>query len=117
MWTLIRNIGSSIGISIVIAQLTSKTTAFHSQLTEIVTPFNQALASPDVKDILDVTTDTGRALLDQMVTREATIMSFQNDFLLMMWISFAAYPLLFLLRSQKKAGKAAPVASAAHAME
>lgn len=117
LWTLIRNIGSSIGISIVIAQLTSKTTAFHSQLSEFVTPFNQALADPDVKGILDITTDTGRALLDQMVTREATIMSFQNDFLLMMWISLAAYPLLLLLRSQKDAAAAASAGPAAHAME
>jgi DHA2 family multidrug resistance protein len=64
-----------------------------------------------------MTTDTGRALLDQMVTREATIMSFQNDFLLMMWISLAAYPLLLLLQSQKGAAKAASAAAAAHAME
>ena len=34
LWTLIRNIGSSVGISIVIAQLTSRTTLFHSQLME-----------------------------------------------------------------------------------
>ena len=36
LWTLIRSIGSSVGISIVIAQLTSMTTQFHSQLAEHV---------------------------------------------------------------------------------
>ncbi|MFO1148823.1 MAG: DHA2 family efflux MFS transporter permease subunit [Alsobacter sp.] len=115
LWTLIRNIGSSIGISIVIAQLTSKTTAFHSQLVEHVTPFNPALANPDVAGILDLGTDAGRALMDQIVTREATIMAFQNDFQLMMWISLAAFPLLLALRGNKAAAKSQ--ISAAHAME
>src|ERR1700753_1450030 len=42
LWTLIRNIGSSVGISVVIARLTSMTTTFHSQLVEHATPFNDA---------------------------------------------------------------------------
>src|SRR5579884_811806 len=41
--TLVRNIGSSVGISMVIAQLTSTTTYMHARLVENVTPFNQAL--------------------------------------------------------------------------
>ena len=41
--TLVRNIGSSIGISMVIAQLTSETTVMHARLAEDVTPFNNAL--------------------------------------------------------------------------
>jgi MFS transporter, DHA2 family, multidrug resistance protein len=117
LWTLIRNIGSSIGISIVIAQLTSKTTMFHSQLVEFVTPFNQALANPDIGGILDTASDTGRALLDQMVTREATIMAYQNDFQLMMWISLSAFPLLLALKSPRKEPGSKPAAEAAHAME
>src|SRR5208283_4526072 len=47
LWTLIRNIGSSVGISIVIAGLTSMITEFHSQLVEHVTPFNDAMQMPD----------------------------------------------------------------------
>ena len=42
--TLVRNIGSSIGISMVIAQLTSTTIRMHAHLREFVTPFNDALA-------------------------------------------------------------------------
>src|SRR5262249_48933733 len=40
MWTLIRNIGSSIGVSILIANLTNKTILMHARLMEDVTPFN-----------------------------------------------------------------------------
>ena len=46
MWTLIRNLGSSIGVSIVIANLTNKTILMHARLAESITPFNQALADP-----------------------------------------------------------------------
>ena len=41
--TLVRNIGSSVGISMVIANLTSTTTVMHARLAEHITPFNDAL--------------------------------------------------------------------------
>ena len=50
LWTLIRNIGSSVGISVVIARLTSMTTMFHSQLVEHATPFNDALENAERLD-------------------------------------------------------------------
>src|SRR6185437_6403082 len=62
--TLVRNIGSSIGISMVIANLTSKTTEMHARITESVTPFNDALQMPDVASHLNMATDMGRAMLD-----------------------------------------------------
>jgi DHA2 family multidrug resistance protein len=111
LWTLIRSIGSSVGISIVIAELTNKTSQFHSQLMEHVTPFNQALVG---KGLLDTATDTGRTILEALVTREATIMAYSNDYQLMTWISLAAFPLLLLIRSPKKRSGAA--AEAPHAV-
>jgi MFS transporter, DHA2 family, multidrug resistance protein len=103
MWTLIRNIGSSIGISVVIARLTTLMTTFHSQLAEQISPFNDALRAPMVSRILSTATDSGRALLDGMLTQQAAIMAYSNDFLLMTFVSLAAFPLLFLLRSSKAA--------------
>ena len=61
MWTLIRNLGSSIGVSVVIANLTNKTILMHARLTENVTPFNQALTDPAAA-MLDPSTEMGRAL-------------------------------------------------------
>ena len=48
MWTLIRNIGSSVGISLMVANLVNNTAIFHSQIAEFVTPFNDAMKLPDV---------------------------------------------------------------------
>jgi DHA2 family multidrug resistance protein len=99
MLTLVRNIGSSIGISMVIAQLTSTTTAMHARLTESVTPFNQALQMPDVKSIIDLTTDAGRALMDQIVTQQAMLLAYLNDYKLLMYLTFAVIPLIFIIGS------------------
>ncbi len=114
MWTLIRNLGSSIGVSVVIAQLTNTTIVMHARLAESVTPFNQALADPAAA-ILDPSTDTGRALLEQLMTQQATIMAYANDFKLMMLMSLAAMPLILLIRTQgAPAPPAAEAAASAH---
>jgi DHA2 family multidrug resistance protein len=97
MWTLIRNLGSSIGVSIVIANLTSSGILMHARLAETVTPFNQALAMPNAA-MLDPNTDTGRALLEQLMTQQATVMAYANDFKLMMVMTLLAFPLILLIR-------------------
>jgi DHA2 family multidrug resistance protein len=114
--TLVRNIGSSIGISMVIANLTSKTTYMHERLGEAVTPFNDALQFPDVASILNTGTDAGRAMLDAIVTQQAAVIAYANDFKLLMVLCILVMPLIFLV------GKAPrPVSGAkqepAHAMD
>ncbi|HVV81257.1 MAG TPA: DHA2 family efflux MFS transporter permease subunit [Pseudolabrys sp.] len=105
--TLVRNIGSSIGISMVIANLTSKTTYMHERLTENVTPFNNALQFPDVASILNTTTDTGRAMLDAIVTQQAAVIAYANDFKLLMVLCICAMPLIFLVGKTPRTPQAA----------
>jgi len=100
MWTLIRNLGSSIGVSIVIANLTNKTIVMHARLAESVTPFNQALADPAAA-MLDPQTETGRALLEQLMSQQAAIIAYANDFKLMMVMTLLAFPLILLVRVQQ----------------
>jgi DHA2 family multidrug resistance protein len=99
--TLVRNIGSSIGISIVIAELTSTTIRMHANLSEYITPFNNALQMPDVSSILNTATDTGRAMLEMMLVQQATIIAYSNDFLLLMYLTLATVPFIFLIGSSK----------------
>jgi DHA2 family multidrug resistance protein len=100
--TLVRNIGSSIGISMVIANLTSTTTYMHARLVENVTPFNQALQWPDVHRLLDLSTDAGRALMDEIVTQQAVLLAYLNDYKLLMFLTLAVIPLIFIIGSSKK---------------
>ena len=95
--TLIRNVASSIGIAYVIANLTRTTTAVHARLAEHITPFNDALRAPDVARVLDLSTDAGRMLADQMVTREAAFIAFANDFTILMWLTIASIPFVFAI--------------------
>jgi DHA2 family multidrug resistance protein len=113
--TLVRNLGSSIGISVVIAELTSTTTSMHARLDEFVTPFNNALQMPDVT-MLSPLTDTGRAVMDRVLTQQATIIAYANDFKLLMYLTLLAIPMVFVIGvgPTKRAAPASVAAEAAH---
>jgi MFS transporter, DHA2 family, multidrug resistance protein len=99
MLTLVRNVASSAGISVVIANLTNMTTTFRSQLAEHISPFNDALQQMDVARWLDLATDQGRALADQMITLQAVVMAYANDFMLLTLICVASIPFVFAIGS------------------
>ena len=101
--TLVRNIGSSIGISMVIAQLTNTTIKMHAHLTEYVTPFSDPLQHPDVRSVLNIATDQGRALIDMLINQQAAIIAYGNDFKLLMLLTIGAIPLVFLIRANAAA--------------
>jgi DHA2 family multidrug resistance protein len=106
MLTLLRNVASSIGISIVIAQLTSGTRMAHAVLVEHVTPFNNALQMPGVRDMIDLTTDAGRAMADAIVTMQAQIIAFGLDYQMVMLVTLCAIPLALMIGSSKAALRA-----------
>jgi DHA2 family multidrug resistance protein len=106
LYSLMRNIGSSIGISLVIFLLTRNTQLVHAELAGLVTPFNDPLAAVAPARIWDMTTLVGKAALDAEVTKQATIVAYANDFKLMMLVALVALPLIFLLRkAQVKPGE------------
>src|SRR5262245_49607903 len=114
--TLVRNIGSSIGISLVIAQLTNMTIRMHAHFAEFITPFNNAMQAPDVSSILNLSTDTGRALTDQLITQQASIVAYANDFKVLMYLTIAVMPLVFFIKTGGRGQPAAAPANA-HAMD
>ncbi|MGB7259849.1 MAG: DHA2 family efflux MFS transporter permease subunit [Pseudolabrys sp.] len=114
--TLTRNIGSSVGISMVIANLTSKTTEMHARLTESVTPFNDALQMPDVASVLNLATDTGRAMMDAIVTQQASMIAYLNDFKLLMILTFAMIPMVLIFGNPPKTANK-PKQDDVHAMD
>jgi DHA2 family multidrug resistance protein len=100
--TLVRNIGSSVGISMVIANLTDNATYMHARLAAQVTPFNDALQFPIVHHYLNMATDEGRAMMDMIVTQQATLIAYLNDYKLLMVLTLATIPLIFIIGSSKK---------------
>ena len=113
--TLIRNIFSSIGISVVIAQLTNTTTVMHARLMENVTPFNNAMQAPDVAAMMNMATDRGRALMDLIVTQQAVIIAYANDYMLMLILALAVMPFVLMIGSSRAVQQQRP--GAGHAMD
>ena len=114
--TLMRNIGSSVGISMMIANLTSKTTEMHARIVEGVTPFNNALQMPDVAATMNMNTDIGRAMLDGIVTQQAAMIAYLNDFKLLMILTLLMVPLVLLIGTAKRTPGAESV-EVAHAID
>ena len=112
LWTLIRNLGSSVGISLVIASLTQDMSKFHSQLADFINPFSDAMRMPDVVGRMSMA-GKGLAAIDAMVSQQAAVMAYSNAFLAMTFVSLAAFPLLALIRGAARPAKAE---GAAHAV-
>ncbi len=102
--TLVRNVSSSIGISLAIASLTSTTTLMRARLAENVTPFNDALQMPSAAQ-LNAGTDQSNAMLDAMLNQQATVMAFDNVFYLLMWVCIIAMPFIAFVGSSRLAMK------------
>jgi DHA2 family multidrug resistance protein len=111
IFSLLRNIGSSVGISIVQALLAINAAGAHERLSENVNPYNPNLSS--LPAMADPSTVHGLEMLNGEVTRQATLLAYLGDFRLMMAMALIAIPLLLLIRRPKQ-GTAPVVAEAAH---
>jgi DHA2 family multidrug resistance protein len=103
MLTLLRNVASSIGISVVIAQLTEGSRRTYAILSEHINPFNHALQMPDVRSMIDLGSDAGRAMADAMVGMQSQIIAFSLDYQLVMIVTLCAIPLAIMIGSTKAA--------------
>jgi DHA2 family multidrug resistance protein len=98
LYNLSRNIGSSVGISVVTALISENTQINHANIAAYVTPFNHAFASPAIMHSLNPVTAAGRAALDSLITLQATIIAYIDDFKLLMILSLIVMPLVLLLK-------------------
>jgi DHA2 family multidrug resistance protein len=102
LFSLVRNIGSSIGISLVQTLLVRNTVIAHASLTERLTSANPAWHNPAVAQAYDLGTSGGTAFLDSTVTQQAAMIAYIDDFWLMLFLTLAVTPLLLLIRPPKQ---------------
>jgi DHA2 family multidrug resistance protein len=98
IYSLSRNIGSSIGISIVQTILTQHTQIVHSSLVEHITRFNPLLQSPSGAG----PSASMLALYDQQINAQAAMIGYIDDFKFLMWMTLLVTPLLLLIRTPKQ---------------
>jgi len=111
IFSLMRNIGGSIGISIVVALLAENTQTVHSRLVEHLRPDNPLAQAPYLMPPFSLTTPAGVAALNAEATRQAAMVAYIDDFKLMMLIVILAAPLILLLRKPRAARPPAPAAA------
>ena len=114
LFSLSRNIGSAIGVSVTSALLASSVQTLHSQYAEQITPFNRALQSGAMGLFLGPMTPMGAQNIDAQVRYHALVSAYANDFMLMFFVCLPLLPLLFFM---KKPRAQAAVSAADMAME
>jgi DHA2 family multidrug resistance protein len=106
---LARNVGGSIGISIVSTQLVRLTQVSHADLAANITNQTIPTANPELLQTIAPTAGPAAlAAINAEVTRQALFIAYLDDFKLMMIVSFAVLPLLLLMRRGNKVGTGEP---------
>ncbi|HEY3657996.1 MAG TPA: DHA2 family efflux MFS transporter permease subunit [Steroidobacteraceae bacterium] len=105
LFNLSRNIGSSIGVSVVTALLTQNTQINHAEIVQHVTAVNRVFENPAIAQFWNPGTPGGRAALDAMVTQQAQIIAYIDDFKLLMIATLAVIPLLIVFKRAPGGGE------------
>ena len=111
IYSLVRNIGSSVGIALVQAFLTRNVQVAHSSLTEHINIANPMLQDPTVTAVYGSGGLAGATLLNAEITRQASMLAYIDDFWMMFLVTLAIIPLLLLIRPPR----AKPDPAASHA--
>ncbi|MGB3503485.1 MAG: DHA2 family efflux MFS transporter permease subunit [Mesorhizobium sp.] len=111
LFSLVRNLGSSIGISVVTVALTHNVQVNHAELSAGLTPFNPNLMAASPGAVAG--NPAALSQLDLLVNQQSLMISYIDDFWLMMIVTLAAVPLALLLR-KPRAMPAGAAPAAAH---
>jgi DHA2 family multidrug resistance protein len=98
LYSLSRNIGSSVGISVVNSLLTTNTQVNHAEIVQHVTAVNRIFSDPNIAQFWNPLTAAGRAALDAMITQQAQIIAYIDDYKLLMIATLAVIPLLIVFK-------------------
>jgi DHA2 family multidrug resistance protein len=104
LYSLSRNIGSSVGISVVNSLLTRNTQVNHADIAQHVTAINRMFEAPMISRLWNPLTAAGRTALDAVVTQQAQIIAYIDDYKLLMIATLAVLPLLIVFRKPSAGG-------------
>jgi DHA2 family multidrug resistance protein len=97
IFTLVRNLGSAGGISVVQALLTSNTQAVHSSLASHISP-DSAVLNAYLPGSMNLGSAGGLEALNAEITRQATMVAYIDNFRLTLILSILALPMVLILR-------------------
>jgi DHA2 family multidrug resistance protein len=97
-YSLGRNVGSSIGVSILMGALAVFVRQNRSWLTNEINPYNHVLGGGVLPAQMDLSNKAGLEMFNFIVQREAMMLGYLNDFRLMLVFSLIAIPLVYVMR-------------------
>ncbi|NQW02016.1 MAG: DHA2 family efflux MFS transporter permease subunit [Rhodospirillales bacterium] len=101
LFHLLRNIGSSIHISLSIALVIHTTRVNYAIMTERVTPYNRNFQIPSVAGIWNTESVQGLAAISKEISRQATMIGYLNSFAFFAATAVVAMPLVLLIKKRK----------------
>jgi MFS transporter, DHA2 family, multidrug resistance protein len=108
LFSLFRNIGAAVGVSVTSSMLAHNTQVLHASIGASVTPFNRALQDGGmVSRMWNPFHAHGAALIDHMVNQQAQIIAYIDDYWMMVLTTLPSLLLLLLLRRPR--ANSAPV--------
>jgi DHA2 family multidrug resistance protein len=112
--SLFRNIGQAVGVSVTSLMLVRSTQVSHAEIAAGLTPFDRVLQAGDAASrMLNPATRHGAAMLDQMVSQQAQIIAYNNDFRMASLVVVPSLLLLLLMRRHdSRPAVSVPVAAA-----
>ena len=98
---MVRNIGSSIHISLSISLAVHMTRTSYAELAERVTPYSQALSMPWVSGSWNLEDARGLAAFSREIARQAAMIGYLDAFVFFIATSLAVLPLVFFIRVKR----------------
>ena len=101
LFHLMRNVGNSVGISVVVALLARNTQTYHAVLSEHINPFSES-ARAFAESLGALNPAAALGLIEREIGRQAAMAGYVDDFVAMAWVTAAVMPLVFFLRKPKQ---------------
>ncbi|MDF2997396.1 MAG: disulfide bond formation protein DsbA [Xanthobacteraceae bacterium] len=101
LFSLVRNVGSAIGVSVTSFLLAQNTQIMHAALAEHVNPFNRMLQFGGAYQFWNIANPQSLVALNAEITRQSTIIAYVDDFKLMMLVTLPTALLLLLMSAPK----------------
>ncbi|MGD9596993.1 MAG: DHA2 family efflux MFS transporter permease subunit [Steroidobacteraceae bacterium] len=95
-YSLTRNLGSSVGVSVVTGVLAHNTQANHAALVQYASPLNVVTRLPGYPAEWSLHSTGSIAALEHEITRQSLLLAYVQDFRLMLWLCVLATPLLLM---------------------
>ncbi len=102
VFTLMRNFGSSLFISVAVLTVSRSTASNYSRMTEFITPYNKTLSAPGLPAEWSLDSAASLQNLSNEILRQAAMIGYLNAFHLRALVALAATPLAVLMSRLKR---------------